>query len=57
MNKEHITEIFSVLSEVEDYLYNELDVICDEDFLDDTNQLLNRIRQSKDLLERNYIKQ
>lgn len=43
MNKQK-TELIDLLTDVEDYLLNDLEAICDEEYMEEANNLLKRVQ-------------
>lgn len=50
MTKKQKQRLSEILSNVESYLYNDLDAICDDDYLDQVQDLLNEVQEGLDIL-------
>lgn len=50
MTKEQIAKLSEILTDVESYLYNDMDTICDEDFLAEVQNLYREVHNGIEIL-------
>ena len=50
MTKEQTKEIRDILSEVVNYIYNDLDAMCDEDYMEEVKELLERVQYAEKIV-------
>ena len=50
MRKEELNTLRDVLMEIENYLYNDLEAICDKEYAEETSKLLEKVKDGITIL-------
>ena len=55
MRKEELNTLRDVLMEIENYLYNDLEAICDKEYAEETSKLLEKVKDEITILNNSLL--